>query len=103
MSAQVAGRADEGHEWLTKSVAAADRAIEIWRELSGKEYARAWANRAYALWQLEKIEESARSAAKRRSTMPWRRRTARSLPRRRSPSRRRTRPRRNRGARQRPA
>jgi tetratricopeptide (TPR) repeat protein len=70
MLAREAGRADECEKHLLSAVASADEGITSWRDRTGKEYAKAWANRAYALWQLDRLDDAAESARKALATEP---------------------------------
>ncbi|MCG3134720.1 MAG: hypothetical protein HMLKMBBP_02071 [Planctomycetes bacterium] len=64
------GRADEGDAFLRDAVAAADDALRTWRTRRKGEYARGWANRAYACWIRGDLAEAATSAAKTREADP---------------------------------
>lgn len=64
LTAAAAGRADEARTHLEAALADTTKAVEVWRARSGREYARAWANRAYVLWKLGRLDEADESRRK---------------------------------------
>jgi predicted AlkP superfamily phosphohydrolase/phosphomutase/tetratricopeptide (TPR) repeat protein len=70
IAAQLRGNADEARPRIEEAVDSATRAVDAWRERSGKEYPRGWANRAYALWKLDRMDEAYTSAQKAREADP---------------------------------
>lgn len=66
----LAGRVAEANQFYEQAVADATRAADSWRRATGREYARAWANRGYALWKLDRLDEAFAAAKKARETIP---------------------------------
>lgn len=65
-----AGRADEGQMRLEEALDSATRAVDAWRARSGREYPRGWANRAYVLWKLGRMQEASEAVKKVREAAP---------------------------------
>jgi tetratricopeptide (TPR) repeat protein len=70
ISAQRSGRGEEAKKRLEEGLATAIRARDAWFEQSEREYAKAWANRAYALWQLDRMADAQTAAEKARESEP---------------------------------
>ncbi|MCE9637953.1 MAG: alkaline phosphatase family protein [Planctomycetes bacterium] len=70
MDAQRQGRSEEGGKRLTDALESATRAVDTWRTRSGKEYAKGWANSAYALWRLDRMDDALAAALKARGAEP---------------------------------
>lgn len=70
VAAQLAGQEADAKPRLEEAHKLAMKSVEAWRKRSGREYAKGWANAAYALWKLDRMDEAAAAAKSARGADP---------------------------------
>jgi tetratricopeptide (TPR) repeat protein len=70
---KIAGRADQSDKNFVKALASAEKAISVAKAKYGRDYAgyaKAWANKAYVLWQMDRMADAAAAGMKVREIEP---------------------------------